>query len=135
MRGAITSNDRLQTPTWEDDPPWGKNMSTQVTTPQATLSTRRSEAMWREACKHSPMGAQGEGKYYAPYPLFIERARGAYLWDVDGNRYIDYWNGAGPCVLGHGHPAVNEAVKQVLDEQGVLYCAPHRREMELASRL
>src|SRR5215813_7439627 len=80
-----------------------------TTITQALLSTRRSEALWQEARAHAPMGAQGEGKYYAPYPLFIDRARGARLWDADGNEYIDYWSGAGPCVLGHSHPDVNQA--------------------------
>lgn len=105
------------------------------TKPSTLYSTRRSEALWQEARKHAPMGAQGEGKYYAPYPLFIDRAKGARLWDADGNEYIDYWNGAGPCVLGHAHPEVNQAVKDVLDERGVLFCAPHRWEMELTRRI
>ncbi len=108
---------------------------TTTTTTAPLLSTRRSEALWQEARKHSPMGAQGEGKYYAPYPLFIDRARGARLWDADGNEYIDYWNGAGPCVLGHAHPEVVEAVKDTLDARGVLFCAPHQWEMQLTQRL
>src|SRR5450631_1042184 len=98
-------------------------------------STRRSQEMWQEALKHAPMGAQGEGKYYAPYPLVIDRAKGSRLWDVDGNEYIDYWNGAGPCVLGHAHPEVNHAVAATLDERGVLFCAPHQWEMQLAKRI
>ena len=118
-----------------------------MTPPQASLArppssadaalyvTRRSEQLWQEACRHAPMGAQGEGKYYAPYPLFIDRARGSRLWDADGNEYIDYWNGAGPCVLGHSHPEVNQAVKDTFDERGVLYCAPHQWEMELTRRI
>src|SRR6266550_201647 len=99
------------------------------------LSTKGSEALWHEARKYAPMGAQGEGKYYAPYPLFIDRAKGSRLWDVDGNEYIDYWNGAGPCVLGHAHPEVNHAVATTLDERGVLFCAPHQWEMQLAKRI
>lgn len=110
-------------------------MTTQPASEPPALSTKRSEALWQEARKYSPMGAQGEGKYYAPFPLFIARAKGAYLWDADGNEYIDYWNGAGPCVLGHAHPEVNQAVKDVLDQHGVLYCAPHEWEVRLAQRL
>src|SRR5262245_37446556 len=118
-----------------------------MTQPQATLAkptssgdarlyqTPRSEALWQEARRHAPMGAQGEGKYYAPYPLFIDRAKGSRLWDADGNEYIDYWNGAGPCVLGHSHPEVNQAVKDTFDERGVLFCAPHQWEMELTRRI
>ncbi len=44
------------------------------------------------------------------YPQYVDRAQGAYLWDVDGNRYIDFIMGYGPVVLGHAHPEVTEAV-------------------------
>ena len=110
-------------------------LSTERLTSASTVSTKRSEALWQEARRHAPMGAQGEGKYYSPYPTFIDRARGSRLWDADGNEYIDYWNGAGPCVLGHAHPEVNQAVKDVIDERGVLFCAPHEWEMVLAKRI
>jgi glutamate-1-semialdehyde 2,1-aminomutase len=100
-----------------------------------SLSTLKSEAMWREAMNYEPMGAQGEGKFYAPFPVFIQRARGSRLWDVDGNEYIDYWNGAGPCVLGHAEPTVNNAAKSVLDDYGVVYCAPHEWELNLAKKI
>lgn len=110
-------------------------MTTVAKTNTPFLRTSRSEALWHEAQKYAPMGAHGEGKYYEPYPLFIQRALGSRVWDADGNEYIDYWNGAGPCVLGHGHPAVNQAVKDMLDNHGVLYCAPHEWEHQLAKRL
>ena len=48
------------------------------------------------------------------YPQYIARGRGAYLWDVDGNRYIDFILGYGPVVLGHAHPDVDEAVTRQL---------------------
>ena len=52
----------------------------------------------------------GRGERVGGYPLFVERARGAYVWDADGNRYIDFLLGYGSVVLGHAHPAVVEAV-------------------------
>ena len=81
------------------------------------------------------MGAQGDGKYYAPYPHFISRADGARLWDADGQTFVDYWNGAGPCVLGHGDAAVSQAVARAEAERGVLYSAPHELEVELCETL
>jgi glutamate-1-semialdehyde 2,1-aminomutase len=45
-------------------------------------------------------------------PRFISRAQGAYMWDVEGKRYIDYIGSWGPMILGHGHPAVLDAVVQ-----------------------
>jgi glutamate-1-semialdehyde 2,1-aminomutase len=50
------------------------------------------------------------------YPTFVRTARGAYLWDVDGNKYIDLLLGYGSVILGHGHPSVRRAVVDALDE-------------------
>ena len=100
-----------------------------------TPGNAASAALWQRARLVAPMGAQGDGKYYAPYPHFIARAAGAHLWDADGNRFIDYWNGAGPCVLGHGDAAVCDAVAQVSAARGQLYSAPNDLEVELAETL
>ena len=81
------------------------------------------------------MGAQGEGKYYAPFPHFVARAKGAYLWDADDNRYIDYWNGAGPCILGHVDEHVESRVADVVRTRGVVFCAPNEVEVELCETL
>ncbi|MDO9348722.1 MAG: aminotransferase class III-fold pyridoxal phosphate-dependent enzyme, partial [Anaerolineales bacterium] len=67
-------------------------------------------------------------------PLFIERGEGPYLYDVDGNRYIDYVLSWGPLVLGHAHPAVVEALKKAA-EKGTSYGAPSPLELELARRV
>lgn len=64
-------------------------------------------------------------------PLFIEKGAGAYLQDVDGNRYIDYVLSWGPLILGHAHPEVVEAVKNAA-ELGTSYGAPSPLEIELA---
>ena len=53
-----------------------------------------------------------------PYPVLIERSDGPYLWDVDGNRYIDFQVGFGAMVLGHRHPAVQSAVEEQIHERG-----------------
>jgi glutamate-1-semialdehyde 2,1-aminomutase len=67
-------------------------------------------------------------------PRFIAKASGAYLTDVEGQRYIDYIGSWGPMILGHGHPAVLEAVHRAVDE-GLSYGAPTEREVELAERI
>ena len=64
-------------------------------------------------------------------PLFINKGAGAYLFDVDGNRYVDYVLSWGPLILGHAHPAVVSAVKQAA-ELGTSYGAPSPLELELA---
>ena len=67
-------------------------------------------------------------------PRFVKRAEGAYFWDANGNKYIDYIGSWGPMILGHGHPAVLEAVqKAALD--GFSFGAPTEREVELVEAL
>lgn len=67
-------------------------------------------------------------------PRFVARAQGAYFWDAEGRRHIDYIGSWGPMILGHGHPAVLEAVqKAALD--GFSFGAPTEREIELAEAI
>ncbi len=67
-------------------------------------------------------------------PRFIQKAKGAYIWDANGQRYIDYIGSWGPMILGHGHPAVVEAVQRAVLE-GFSYGAPTEREVELAEEI
>lgn len=67
-------------------------------------------------------------------PRFITRAQGAYLHDAEGRRYIDYIGSWGPMILGHGHPAVVEAVQRAVSE-GFSFGAPTEREIELAEAI
>ncbi len=67
-------------------------------------------------------------------PLFIERGEGAYLFDVDGNRYIDYVLSWGPLITGHAHPQVVAAIRQAA-LKGTSYGAPGPLEIELARRV
>ena len=67
-------------------------------------------------------------------PRFVQRAQGAYFWDANGKKHIDYIGSWGPMILGHGHPAVLEAVqKAALD--GFSFGAPTEREVELAEAI
>jgi glutamate-1-semialdehyde 2,1-aminomutase len=67
-------------------------------------------------------------------PVFIKRAQGAYLWDIDDQRYIDYVGSWGPMILGHAHPQIIATVKRVA-ENGLSFGAPTLIETELASRI
>ncbi|MFN3737320.1 glutamate-1-semialdehyde 2,1-aminomutase [Hydrogenophaga sp.] len=67
-------------------------------------------------------------------PRFVQRAQGAYFWDANGQRYIDYIGSWGPMILGHGHPAVVEAVQKALLD-GFSFGAPTEREVELAQAI
>jgi glutamate-1-semialdehyde 2,1-aminomutase len=67
-------------------------------------------------------------------PRFVKRAQGAYFWDAAGQRYIDYIGSWGPMILGHGHPAVVEAVQRAVTE-GFSFGAPTEREIELAEAI
>jgi len=67
-------------------------------------------------------------------PRFIKRAQGAYFWDAEGKRYIDYIGSWGPMILGHGHPAVVAAVQEAALE-GFSFGAPTEREVELAEAI
>ena len=67
-------------------------------------------------------------------PRFVKRAQGAYFWDANGKRHIDYIGSWGPMILGHGHPAVVEAVQKALMD-GFSYGAPTEREVELAEEI
>ena len=67
-------------------------------------------------------------------PVFFARGRGAYLWDEDGRKYIDYVGSWGPMILGHAHPAVLRAVRQAAG-RGLGFGAPTRIETEMAERI
>ncbi|MDD2545004.1 MAG: glutamate-1-semialdehyde 2,1-aminomutase [Burkholderiaceae bacterium] len=67
-------------------------------------------------------------------PRFVQRAQGAYFWDANGQRFIDYIGSWGPMILGHGHPAVLEAVQKAALE-GFSFGAPTEREIELAEEI
>ncbi len=67
-------------------------------------------------------------------PRFISRAQGAYMFDAEGKRYIDYIGSWGPMILGHGHPAVLEAVQRAVT-QGLSFGAPTEREIELVEEI
>jgi glutamate-1-semialdehyde 2,1-aminomutase len=100
-----------------------------------TLS--RNDAFFERAKAVIPGGVNSPVRAFKAVggtPRFVQRAQGAYFWDADGQRYIDYIGSWGPMILGHGHPAVLDAVqKAALD--GFSFGAPTEREVELAEEI
>ncbi|MBN35405.1 MAG: aspartate aminotransferase family protein [Rhodospirillaceae bacterium] len=94
-----------------------------------------SIARFEEAKKVLAGGVSSNFRYHTmPVPLAIERGEGAYLWDADGNRYIDFVLGNGPAFLGHSPEPVLKAVRESLD-QGQAFTTVHKAEIDLAHRL
>jgi glutamate-1-semialdehyde 2,1-aminomutase len=97
----------------------------------------KSQALFEKSQRVIPGGVNSPVRAFRAVggtPLFFERANGAYLWDVDGNRYVDYVGSWGPAILGHAHP---EVVKAVQDRaaHGMSFGAPTEAEWEMAERL
>lgn len=97
----------------------------------------RNTALFERARRLIPGGVNSPVRAFKAVggtPRFVQRAEGAYFWDADGQRYIDYIGSWGPMILGHGHPAVLEAVQKAVLE-GFSYGAPTEREVELAEEI
>lgn len=90
-----------------------------------------SKSLFDSARKVIPSGVNSPVRYYAPYPFFVKKAHGSSIWDVDGNKYVDYCNGYGALLLGHANKNVIHAVKKRL-AYGTLYGAPTEQEVDLA---
>lgn len=100
------------------------------------LASLEHSAEWHRRALHvEPAGVQGAGRFYDPRPVFVKKAKGARLWDVDGNEYIDFHGSYGPSFLGYNDDRVAAAVTAVLRDEGVLFALPHPREVELAETL
>lgn len=78
-----------------------------------------------------PSGLTHDSRHFDPHPLYVTKAQGAVKWDVDGNKYVDYFGGHGALILGHNHPAVMAAVHAALD-RGTHFGACHALEIQWA---
>jgi glutamate-1-semialdehyde 2,1-aminomutase len=107
------------------------------TLPNATLAeayqalTPGSAALAAKARTLMPSGLSHDSRHFDPYPPYIERALGPVKWDVDGNKYVDYFGGHGALILGHNHPTVRAAVHAAL-EKGTHFGACHELEVRWA---
>src|SRR5450759_4753158 len=93
---------------------------------------RRSKELTEEAKEFIPGGVQHNLAFNYPFPLAIERAEGARLWDVDGNEYIDFLQAGGPTVLGSNYAPLREKVAEVVATSGPVTGLFHEYELKLA---
>jgi len=78
--------------------------------------TNRSRAHWEKVRKLIPTGVDSNVRFFEPYPFYVKSAKGPYIFDIDGNKIIDFALGYGPMILGHNNPAVIKAVKAQVDK-------------------
>lgn len=97
----------------------------------------RSEELYKRAVTHIIGGVSSPARSFKAVgggaPVFMDRGQGPFLWDVDGNRYIDYLAAYGPGILGHAHPEIVNTMVRV-SQSGTLYGTPTPWEVELAER-
>src|SRR5436309_15917301 len=93
--------------------------------------TSLSKDWYERACRVFPGGINHNIRFFQPYPFFVQKAGGKYIYDVDGNRYVDYWMGHWALILGH---SPNVVIKK-LDKQifwGTLYGTANDISIKLA---
>lgn len=98
------------------------------------MNRSQSNKLFEEAKQYMPGGVSSPVRAFGSVggsPLFIKKANGAYIWDEDGNKYIDYVGSWGPAILGHAHPEVLESVIQTA-QNGLSFGAPTKLETQLA---
>jgi glutamate-1-semialdehyde 2,1-aminomutase len=101
------------------------------------MNLDRNQALFTRAQAVIPGGVNSPVRAFKAVggtPRFVKRAQGAYFWDANDKQYTDYIGSWGPMILGHGHPAVVEAVQKAVLE-GFSYGAPTEREVELAEEI
>lgn len=91
-----------------------------------------SRKLIEEARQYIPGGVQHNLAFNYPFPLAMAKAEGPYLYDVDGNRYVDYLQAGGPTLLGSNYGPVNEKVMEVVKESGPVTGLFHEYELKLA---
>jgi glutamate-1-semialdehyde 2,1-aminomutase len=96
--------------------------------------TGGSKAMYARARGALSGGVASSYQLRDPWPIYLERGDGAYVWDVDGTRMIDYHNGFGSMVQGHGHPVITKAVAERMPE-GTHFAAPTEDAIIVAEEL
>lgn len=101
------------------------------------MKIQKSKVLFEQAKKRIPGGVNSPVRAFGAVggsPLFIDHAKGSRITDADGNTYIDYVCSWGPCILGHAHPQVVEAVQRACTE-GLSFGAPTRKEVVLADMI
>ncbi len=98
------------------------------------LNQTKSQQLFRKAKQYIPYGVNSNFRYWGEEGTpIMARGAGAYVWDADDNRFVDYRLGFGPVILGHAHPIVTQRVAEAI-QNGVLFAATTPIEIELAER-
>lgn len=98
--------------------------------------TSKSREFFSKAKEVMPGGVTANIKFFDPYPIIMEKGKGAYLYDLDGNEYVDYLLSYGALMLGHGHPKIIQAIQEQLEEDGtMLFGTPHRLEVVMGEKI
>ncbi|MBI4427921.1 MAG: aminotransferase class III-fold pyridoxal phosphate-dependent enzyme, partial [Ignavibacteriales bacterium] len=98
------------------------------------MKTPKSEKLFQKAQQLIPGGVNSPVRAFKSVgrsPIFISKAKGSKVWDIDGNEYIDYVGSWGPMILGHAHPQVVEAIRKTAKD-GTSFGAATEREIEMA---
>lgn len=149
MNGGIVMDAKYGVSRWPDEKEVFKKMENLVNQPLRHIKPEAkakylryfdekcagSKKMIEEAKKVIPGGVQHNLAFNYPFPLVIEKAEGAYLYDTDGNRYVDYLQAGGPTLLGSNYEPVNRKVMEVIKESGPVTGLFHPYEMKLAEKI
>jgi glutamate-1-semialdehyde 2,1-aminomutase len=103
------------------------------------MKFKKSNELLIKARHLTPLGAQTYSKSYRYYvaghaPLFLERGKGSKVWDIDGNKYVDFVCALGPVTVGYANSKINRAIKQQL-KKGITFSLPHPISVKLAEKL
>ena len=128
-------NERLKKltsqPIWEVDDEYYKG----EVMPYYDEKCKASRAVYEEAKNYIPGGVQHNLAFNKPFPMCMEKAEGAYLYDKDGNKYIDFLQAGGPTILGSNYAPVRERVEKLLEECGPVTGLLHESELMLAKEI
>ena len=95
----------------------------------------RSRAVYEEAKEYIPGGVQHNLAFNKPFPICVDKAEGAYLFDADGNRYIDFLQAGGPTILGSNNETVRKAAQKLINECGPVTGLLHEAELLIAKEI
>ena len=99
-----------------------------------SLTTPKTHALFQRAKQVMPYGVTSNFRYWGDETPVIAKGEGAYVWDADGNKFIDYRLAFGPIILGHAHKQVNDRIIESMSN-GTLFAHTHPLEIEVAERI
>lgn len=97
--------------------------------------TPNSRAFHERACEVTPLGVESNVRSMQPYPFYLGEAEGSYVYDIDGNEYLDFLMGLGPSILGHNHPDVVESVKAQVDKCSDVAAVPQTIAIDVMEKI